>query len=157
MDSVLRAVAVYGFLLVIFRITGKRSLAQITTFDAIVLLIISEAVQQALIDGDESMTNAFILVVTLMGADVLMSILSMRFSKVDKVLNDVPLVLVDDGELQHERMTKARVTPDDILESARALRGISRFDQIKYAVLERDGAITIIPQEGSLRFSPDHA
>lgn len=157
MDSVLRALAVYGFLLLVFRITGKRSLAQITTFDAIVLLIISEAVQQALIDGDESMTNAFLLVLTLMGADVLMSILSMRSNRIDKVLNDVPLVLVDDGELQHERMTKARVTPDDILESARALRGISRFDQIKYAVLERDGAITVIPREGSLGFSPEHA
>lgn len=157
MDSVFRALAVYGFLLVIFRITGKRSLAQITTFDAIVLLIISEAVQQALIDSDESMTNAFLLVVTLMTADVVMSLLSTRSNRVDKLLNDVPLVLIDDGELQHERMKKSRVTPDDILENARELRGIARFDQIKYAILERNGNITVIPREGSITFRPDHA
>lgn len=157
MDSVIRALAVYGFLLVVFRITGKRSLAQITTFDAIVLLIISEAVQQALIDSDESMTNAFVLVVTLMTADVVLSLVSMRSEKVDKLLNDVPLVLIDDGELQHERMAKARVTPDDILENARELRGIARFDQIKYAILERNGHVTVIPREGAITFRPDHA
>jgi uncharacterized membrane protein YcaP (DUF421 family) len=61
MDSVLRALAVYAVLLLVFRIAGKRSLAQITTFDAVLLLIISEAVQQALVDGDESMSNAFLL------------------------------------------------------------------------------------------------
>ena len=157
MDSVIRALAVYGFLLVVFRITGKRSLAQITTFDAIVLLIISEAVQQALLDSDESMTNAFLLVVTLMTADVVMSLLSTRSNRVDKLLNDVPLVLIDDGELQHERMKKSRVSPDDILENARELRGIARFDQIKYAILERNGNITVIPREGALTFRPDHA
>ncbi len=157
MDSVIRALAVYGFLLLLFRITGKRSLAQITTFDAVVLLIISEALQQALIDGDESMTNAFLLVTTLLGADVFLSIVSMRSNKVDKLLNDVPVVLVDDGELLHERMKKTRVRPDDILENARELQGIARFDQIKYAVLERNGNITVIPREGAITFRPDHA
>ena len=157
MDSVIRALAVYGFLLLIFRITGKRSLAQITTFDAVVLLIISEAVQQALIDSDESMTNAFLLVVTLLGADVLLSIVTIRSNRVDKLLNDVPVVLIEDGEFHQDRMKRARVSPDDILEYARELRGIARFDQIKYAVLERNGTVTIIPNEGAITFRPDHA
>jgi uncharacterized membrane protein YcaP (DUF421 family) len=157
MDSVLRALAVYAVLLLVFRIAGKRSLAQITTFDAVLLLIISEAVQQALVDGDESMSNAFLLVVTLLGADVLMSVLAVRSNRVDKILNDVPLVLVEEGTMHHARMTKARVTADDILERARELRGIERFDQIKYAILERNGTVTVVPREGALNFSVERS
>lgn len=156
MGSIVRALAVYGFLLLIFRITGKRSLAQVTTFDAVLLLIISEAIQQALIDGDESMSNAFLLVVALLGADVVMSVIAVRSKRVDKLLNDVPLLLIEDGTMHQHRMKKARVTADDILERARELRGIERFDQIKYAVLERSGAVTIVPREGTISFAVDN-
>ncbi len=147
MDSVLRGAIVYGFLLVLFRITGKRSLAQITTFDAVLLLIISEAIQQALIDGDESMTNAFLLVLTLLGADVLLSVLTMRWRMLDRLVNDAPLVLVEDGRLLEDRLKKARVGLDDILERARELEGLERLDQIKYAVLERSGGISVVPKQ----------
>jgi uncharacterized membrane protein YcaP (DUF421 family) len=152
-DAIIRALAVYGFLLVVFRITGKRSLAQITTFDAVLLLIISEAVQQALIDSDESMTNAFLLVLTLLGADVAMSLATIRSDRVDKWLNDVPLVLIEDGTLHDDRLKKARVSPDDILEHARELRGLQSMDQIKYAVLERNGTVTVVPKDGVFNFS----
>ncbi|MDP9403581.1 MAG: DUF421 domain-containing protein [Actinomycetota bacterium] len=152
MSSIVRGLAVYGFLLLIFRLTGKRSLAQITTFDAVLLLIISEAVQQGLIDGDESMSNAFLLVLALLGADILMSVLAVRSNRVDKLLNDAPLLLIEDGTMHQDRMKKVRVTADDILERARELRGIERFDQIKYAVLERSGTVTVIPKEGALTF-----
>ena len=148
MGSVLRAVAVYGFLMLVFRISGKRSLAQITTFDAVLLLIVAEAIQQALIDGDESMTNGLLVVVTLLSMDIVMSVLTVRSSKVDKVVNDAPLVLVEEGRVLEDRMLKARVTADDVLEQARLLQGIRSFDQIRYAVLERGGSITVIPKSG---------
>ncbi len=147
MDSVLRAAAVYIVLLVIFRLAGKRTLAEISTFDAVVLLIVSEAIQQALIDNDNSMTNAFLIVLTLLGLSVVVSVLTTRWKTVDKVLNDVPLVLVEHGHLLEERMRKARVTVDDIMERARELQGVERLDQIKYAVMERNGSITVVPQE----------
>lgn len=153
MSSVLRAAAVYGFLLLIFRLSGKRSLAQITTFDAVLLLIVSEAIQQALIDGDESMTNAFVLVVTLLGLDVLMSVLSMRSQRIDRIVNDTPLVLVEEGQFLEDQMAKARVTADDILEQARGLRGLQSADQIRYAILERSGGITVIPKPGSITWT----
>lgn len=116
------------------------------------LLIVSEAVQQALIDGDESMTNAFLLVLTLLGADVLMSWITVRNDRIDKLVNDVSLLLIDDGTMQHKRMKKSRVTEDDILEAARQLRRIERLDQIKHAVLERSGGITVIPKPGELDY-----
>ncbi|HEX5499408.1 MAG TPA: hypothetical protein VFX03_09285, partial [Thermomicrobiales bacterium] len=70
MESIVRGAVVYIVVLVVFRINGKRSLAQITTFDFVLLLIIAEAIQQALIDVDYSMTNAFLIVLTLLGLDV---------------------------------------------------------------------------------------
>lgn len=146
MGSVVRALVTYAFLLLVFRISGKRSLAEITTFDAVLLLIISEAIQQALIDGDESMTNAFLIVSTLLALNVLISVITTRSRKVDKLINDAPLVIVEDGQLFRDRMTKSRVTEDDVLERARELQGVERIDQIKYAVLERSGGITVVPK-----------
>ncbi len=142
MDSIIRGLAVYVVLLLIFRISGKRSLAQITTFDVVLLLIISEAVQQALVDNDNSMTNALYLVLTLLGADVVMSVITLRWRKLDSFVNDVPLVLIENGRVLQEPLKKARVSEDDIMERARLLHGVERMEQIKYAVLERGGEIS---------------
>lgn len=146
MDSVIRALAVYLVLLVMFRLTGKRSLSQITTFDAVLLLIIAEAVQQALIDNDRSMTNAFLVVLTLLSLQLVMSIVSFRSRRIDKLLNDVPLLLIADGAPLGDRLIKTRVSEDDVLEEARLRWGIERVDQIRFAVLERDGSISIVPR-----------
>jgi uncharacterized membrane protein YcaP (DUF421 family) len=146
MESVLRGAAVYLFLLIVFRIAGQRTLAQITTFDLVLLLIISEAIQQALIGNDNSMTNAGLIVLTLAGLNILLSVLKQRSKRVEKVLEDVPLVLVSEGHVLKDRMDKVRVDEDDILEAARALHGLQRLDQIRYAVLERSGDISIVPQ-----------
>ena len=147
MDSVLRAAVVYAVLMVLFRLAGKRTLAEVNTFDVVLLLVISEAVQQALIDGDESMTNAFLLVMTLIGLDVAMSLATRRWRRVDRVINDGPLVILKDGQPYAERMRRARVTLEDVMEQARALQGIEHVDDIKFAVLERGGSITVIPAD----------
>ncbi len=147
MDSILRGAVVYAVLLVLFRIVGKRTLAEITTFDFVLLLIISEATQQAMIDNDNSMTNAFLIITTLLGLDIGLSLLGRRFRIVDRLVDDVPLVLVEDGRVLKDRMTKSRVDETDILQSARQLQGLERMDQIKYAVLERSGGLSIIPKE----------
>ncbi len=146
MDSILRALATYVFLLLVFRVSGKRALAEITSFDAVLLLIISESIQQALLDGDESMTNSFLIVLTLIGANVLLEHVGTRSTKVDKFLNDVPLLLIEDGHTHQDRLKRVRVTEDDILEQARAQLGVERMEQIKYAILERSGGITVIPK-----------
>jgi uncharacterized membrane protein YcaP (DUF421 family) len=146
MDSVLRGAIVYVVLLVLFRLVGKRSLAQITTFDFVLLLIIAEAIQQAMVGADSSMVGSFLLVVTLLGIDVALSLVKQRSQTVDKWLDDVPLVIVDDGKLLHDRMNMARVDELDVLHAARQLQGLERLDQIKYAVLEVSGGISIIPK-----------
>lgn len=147
MGAVLRAVAVYLFLFILFRLAGKRSLAQITTFDFILLLIISEATQNAMIGNDYSLTNGFLVIMTLVGIDIALSLCKQRSPQIEKFLDGVPLVIVEEGRPLKERMAKARVDEDDILTAARELQGLERMDQIKYAVLERSGGISIIPKQ----------
>lgn len=149
MDTVLRGLVVYVVLLVVFRAAGKRSVAEITTFDFILLLIISEVVQEALVDGDSSMTNAFLLIITLVGFDILLSVLKQRWPRFDRWVDGSPLVVMADGKLLQERMRKARVDVADILSAARSSHGLERLDQIKFAVLERNGAISVVPKAPS--------
>lgn len=147
MEPILRGAVVYIVLLIIFRISGKRSLSQITTFDFVLLLIISEVVQQAMIANDSSLLNAFLLVITLIGLDIVISLIKQRSPAFANLVDSVPLVLIENGKMHKDRMDKERVDEDDILQSARELQGIERLDQIKYAVLERSGGITVIPKE----------
>jgi uncharacterized membrane protein YcaP (DUF421 family) len=146
MESVIRAAIVYVVLMLLFRIAGKRSLAEVTSFDLVLLLIISEATQQAMIDNDNSMTNALLLVSTLIGMNILLSVVTKRWKFLDKLVEDVPLVILKNGEPLRDRMRKERIDEDDILEAARASEGLERLDQIKFAILERTGHITIVPK-----------
>jgi uncharacterized membrane protein YcaP (DUF421 family) len=144
-ESVIRAVAIYALLLVLFRITGNRSLGQITTFDFVLLLIISEAAQNGMVGNNDSITNAVILIVTLVTVDVLLSLLKTRAPRIERWLEGAPLVIVEHGQPLLDRMRRARVDEQDVLAAARRHRGFERMAQIKYAVLERGGDITILP------------
>ncbi len=146
MGSVLRAITIYVVLMILFRISGRRSISQITTFDFVLLLIISEATQNALIGNDYSMTNGFLVILTLVGLDILLSLWKRRSPTIEKLLDGVPLVVVENGQPLRDRMNKARIDEDDVLTAARQLQGLERMEQIKYAVLERNGGISIIPR-----------
>lgn len=147
MDAVLRAAAVYGFMLIVMRIAGRRTLSQMTAFDFVLLLIIGEATQQALLGDDFSVTNAFLIIATLIAVDIAFSLLKEHVPFFGKMLDGVPMLLVENGVLLRERVKKARVDEYDILQAARQNHGLERMDQIKYAVLEIDGKISIIPRE----------
>lgn len=146
MDSVLRSIVIYAFLMLVFRLAGKRELGQVTTFDFVLLLIIGEATQQALLGEDFSLTNALLVITTLVGVDIGLSLWKQRSGTIDKLLDGVPVVIVEDGRPLMDRMQRARVDESDILTAARELQGLERMDQIKYAVLERSGGISIIPK-----------
>lgn len=147
MESVIRAVIVYFFLLVVFRIAGRRTLSEMTTFDFILILIVSETTQEALINDDKSLTNAAVLILSLVGTNIALSVMKLYSPVLDKWIDGRPFLIVEHGKCLKERMGKARVDEGDIMESARRNHGLERMDQIKYAVLERDGKISIIPRE----------
>ena len=104
MQIVLRCLAVYTIVWLVFRISGKRSLRDLTTFDFVLLLIISECTQQGLVGQNYSVTGAAIAVSTLVTIDILLSLLKRRFEKVEKVLDNVPVLLIEKGRLHRERL-----------------------------------------------------
>lgn len=146
MESVLRGVAVYMVLLVILRLSGRRTLAQVTPFDFVLLLIVAETTQQALLGDDFSVTNAVILIVTLFATDIALSLLKNRSTRVARFLDGTPTVLVAQGRPDWDSMRRARVDLADILSAARSGHGLARLDQIDFAVLERSGGISIVPK-----------
>ncbi len=143
MDAVLRAGAIYLVLLILFKLSGRRSLAQLTTFDFVLLLIIGEATQQALLGEDFSVTNMVLVVATLIVLDVGASLLKRRNDRLARLLEGSPTIIVEDGVLMQWRMDKARLTLDDVMESAQE-SGLERLEQIRYAIVERNGKISII-------------
>jgi uncharacterized membrane protein YcaP (DUF421 family) len=146
-DAVVRGLAIYFVLLLLFRLVGKRALAQITTFDFVLLLIISEATQQALLGEDFSVINAALVIATLIGTDRLFDYVSWRFPLFQRITDSTPVILVDDGRVLDDVLAKEHVSKDQILESARKTQGLERMDQIKWAIQETSGGISIVPKE----------
>ncbi|MEB6380120.1 DUF421 domain-containing protein [Leclercia adecarboxylata] len=149
MEMILRAVAIYLILLVVFKIAGRRALLQMTSFDLILLLIISEATQQALLGDDFSVTGAMLTIITLVVVDMLFGMVKKYISGAESAIDGSPVILVIHGELQKEKLKKVDVSCDDILISARQNHGITTLEGIKYAILERNGHISIIPEESA--------
>jgi uncharacterized membrane protein YcaP (DUF421 family) len=131
--------------MIIFRFSGRRTLNQTTTFDLVLLLIISEVTQQALVGEDFSIITAVMLICTLVGINLLLTFTKQKSKKIDNALEGAPLVIVDHGEPLKVRMGKTKVDTDDVMEAARENFGLESMKDIKYAVLEKDGSITIIP------------
>ena len=145
MDLVIRGAVIYAFLFLIMRISGNRQFSGLTSFDVVLLLIIAEATQQGLLgDDDFSVTAAFVLIMTLVGLDILLSFVKQWFKSADVVLEGVPVLLYDSGEFLRDNMRKERVDEDDIRFAARSSHGLDSLEGVKYAVLERGGSISII-------------
>lgn len=147
MDSVIRGAAIYIILLVIVRVSGRRTMAQATPFDFVLLLIVAETTQQALLGDDFSITNAVVLIVTLFGLDIGLSYLKRWFPRLDVAIDGKPTLLVHDGTIDHRAMRKARMDEGDLMVAAREQHGLERVEEIKHAVLEADAGVTIIPRD----------
>lgn len=154
MDSVLRAAAIYLVLMVLFKIAGRRSLAELTTFDLVLLMVIGEATQQALLGDDFSLVNAVLVIVTLIAIDIGFSLVKQRSLGFSRLLDGGPTILVEQGRVLHQRLKHARLDEEDILEASRSAQGIVDISQIKFAILERNGKISIIPYESAEEAMP---
>jgi uncharacterized membrane protein YcaP (DUF421 family) len=146
LDAVLNGMAIYVVLLLLFRLAGKRSLAQASVSDLLLLLILGEAIQQAVVGRENySVVVSAALIVVLLGLIRLSDYLGTRTRR-DETAVHAPIVLVEDGEPLPEQMTRARVTEQDIITHARRSQGVERIEQIKYAVLDKTGDIAIVPR-----------
>lgn len=149
MESVIRGVVVYAFLFLIFRLAGKRTLAQTSPFELVLLLIISETTQQAMVDSDHSVTNAFLLIMTLVGMSIVLSIIKHRSRTASRWLEGVPIRVVSDGTWDQEAADRERVDKPEVLSAARMTQGLGRMDEIGHAVIENDGRISVVPRQGN--------
>ncbi|WP_412069116.1 DUF421 domain-containing protein [Rubrivirga sp. IMCC43871] len=146
MDAVLRGAAVYAFLVLVFSVLGRRTLVQTTNFDLLLIIIIGQSTQLALLGDDYSVTNAVLLILTLLGIHLGLAAVKARVGGADRWLGGgPPLVVVADGRLLATRAAHVGVGADDVLLAAREHHGLERLDQVRYAVVERTGAITIVP------------
>ncbi|HTN62223.1 MAG TPA: YetF domain-containing protein [Devosia sp.] len=145
METVIRGAAIYGILLIVMRLSGRRTLAQMTPFDLVLLLIVAETTQQAMLTDDYSLTNALVLIVTLFTLDIVLSQIKRRSERAQLILEGTATVLISHGQCDEYALRRARVELEEVLESARE-QGIERLDQIKFAILEVGGTVSIIPE-----------
>ncbi|QEP91354.1 DUF421 domain-containing protein [Klebsiella pneumoniae] len=148
MEMVLRAAAIYLILLIIFKIAGRRTLMQLTNFDLILLLIISEATQQAMLSTDYSVTGSMLTIVTTVSIDILFGyIKKKKFAQAENFLDGTPVIVVENGAVIDEKIKLVNISVDDILLAAVQHHGIYELKAIKFAILERNGQISIIPEQ----------
>lgn len=146
LDAVVRATAVYVVLIICVRVAGRRTIGQATTFDMLLMLIISEAVSEALTNGDPSFARAVTLVVTLIGLNMAVSLLKCKSRAIDRLLEGDAVVLVRDGVPQRKQMRRIRVDEEDLREAARQEQGLADVADVALATLERSGHISIVPK-----------
>jgi uncharacterized membrane protein YcaP (DUF421 family) len=146
MDSVIKSLVVYFVLWLVIRSSGRRTLGQLTVFDFILFLIVGGAAQRALMAQDYSLTHAFLVIVTFVITDIAVSFVERDVPSIAKILKGVPTVVVENGHVLSGRLRRARITEEEILEAARRSHGLERMDDIKFAIFEASGRISIIPK-----------
>ncbi|MFO0749527.1 MAG: DUF421 domain-containing protein [Myxococcota bacterium] len=142
---VLRGVGMYLFMLVILRMSGKRTVGQLTAFDLILLLMISELTQPIVVGSDETPGSGLLAITVFVAVDVVMGFATWRWKRLDRLVEGVPLVVVIRGQALLERLAKEHLGEDELIVAARA-HGLSSVAQIELAVLEADGHISIVPR-----------
>ena len=141
---VLRTVVVYIVLLLALRLAGKRELGQMTPFDLVVLLIIANAVQTAMVGPDTTLTGGLVAAFVLLGVNRLVDRLGLRSTRVRHVLIGTPTLLVHDGQLVQANLVREGILEDEVLEALRE-HGVDSPVNVKLAVLEVDGSISVVP------------
>ncbi len=146
MELVVRATIIYWFLWLVTRGTGKRSLAELSPLDLLVIVVLGDFVQQGITQEDMSVTGALIAVSTFVGWMLIGDGLARRFRPAERILDGQAVVVVRDGQPLTDRLRTERLTIEDLLGAARE-KGFADLDRIQLGVLEHDGKFSFIPRE----------
>jgi uncharacterized membrane protein YcaP (DUF421 family) len=156
-EYVLRGAVVYVALMLLIRIAGKRTMGEITPFDLIVILLVGESAQGALLGNDHSVTAGLLVAGTLVLLNFTTGFVSARSRRFDRLVEGEPVVLVRDGELRERALKRENIPLSDLDEAIR-MAGLARRSDVGLAMLETNGRITIVPRasagvrnEGELR------
>src|SRR5262245_56163374 len=143
---VVRSAVVYVFLLVVLRLMGKRQVGQLAPFDLVLVLVLSNAVQNAMNGGDNSVLGGLVSASTLFVLNSGVAVITARSKKAEALIEGHPLVLIHNGKLYESMLRKAKITHHE-LNSALRQAGCGCVDDVRYAVLENNGAISVIARE----------
>jgi len=141
LELVLRSVSVYVFLLIALRLAGRRELGQMTSFDLILLLILSNAVQNSINAGDNTLGGGLLSAVTLLGVNFIVGFAAYRFRWFERLVQGRAIRIVSDGRVHARALRSERITLEE-LRSALRKQGIMRISDCKLVVLEPDGTLT---------------
>jgi uncharacterized membrane protein YcaP (DUF421 family) len=144
-EFVLRAVLVYVFLIVILRMTGKRQVGQLAPFDLVLLLVLSNAVQNSMNGGDNSVVGGMISAVTLVAMNWIVGYATYRSKRLEALIEGRPQVLIHDGHVNRDVMRSALLTHHE-LEAALRRAGCAAVTDVAFAVLETNGQISVSPK-----------
>lgn len=147
-EFILRGVIVYLFLLVMLRITGKRQIGQLAPFDLVLLLVLSNAVQNSMNGGDNSVTGGLISAFTLIFVNAAVSWLTFNNKKLELLIEGHPQVLIHNGKLYEAALKREKLTHHELMSALRK-SGCDCIEDVHSCILETDGDITVIPRKRS--------
>jgi len=143
---VVRSIIVYAFVLLLLRFTGKRQIGQLAPFDLVLLLMLSNAVQNALNGGDTSVVGGLLSATTLVALNSIVAIVTSKSKKAEAIIEGHPLVLIHNGKLYDAMMDRAKLTHHE-LNAALRQAGCVCVEDVQYAVLENNGAISVVARK----------
>ncbi|MBG6111876.1 uncharacterized membrane protein YcaP (DUF421 family) [Flavobacterium sp. CG_23.5] len=149
-DIIVRSVAVYIFMIIALRIFGKKELSQLNTADVILILLISNSVQNAMVGNDTTLWGGLAAATILFFINFTLKKLMYKFPAFSKLLEEKPVILIHNGNLDFKSLSKLNITSDELREAMRE-HGVENFKDVKLAILETDGNISIISGDKNLR------
>nr|WP_315150038.1 YetF domain-containing protein [uncultured Flavobacterium sp.] len=149
-DIIIRSASVYLFMIFALRIFGKKELSQLNTADVILILLISNSVQNAMVGSDISLWGGLAAASVLFIINFLLKKLMYKFPKFSDFMQEKPEILIHDGKMDFKILSKLNITNDELKEAIRE-HGIEHFSEVKLAMLEIDGNISIISGNKNLR------
>jgi len=147
MDIVLRALVAYVFILFLMRVVGRRELSSMEPSDVILLVVIGDLVQNGVTQSDYSVTGIVLAAGTIGVLATITAVITHRWSRIRNVIEGEPVILVQDGQLIERNMKNERLTQDEVMEQARLQQGVESLDEVKWAVLETSGSISIVKKQ----------
>jgi uncharacterized membrane protein YcaP (DUF421 family) len=141
-----RGLLVYFFLILLLRSTGKRQIGQMSPFDLVLLMVLSNAVQNSMSGGDNSVTAGLILAVTLVAANWIVGKVTSSSKIVEQLIDGDPQVLFHDGKVYEKILKDSQITRQELIAAVHKA-GYADLDAIRAAILENDGTISVIPKQ----------
>ncbi len=146
LEIAVRTAIIYIAVLIGMRLAGKRQVGQMTPFDLVVLLLIANAVQNAMTGPDTSLVGGLVAAATLLILNTIISRLAFRNKRVRRVVEGNPTLLVHSGRIIQSNLTQEKIGEEELLQALRE-HGVSSIEEVQGAVLEIDGSISVIKKD----------